>query len=93
MVKCAINYCTGKAKAKFPFPLNHPELCSQWIQTCCQDDPTWTPNQTSRVCEGHFTEVDYEIVPYGKAFRKKLRDGKKSDDRISLSEVKGADLG
>jgi hypothetical protein len=34
------------------------------------------PVASSRVCEVHFTEVDYETIPYGKTFRKKLREGK-----------------
>ena len=79
MVKCSVNFCQSKSRSKlnsFQFPLNDHELCGQWIQTCCNDDPNWTPTQSSRVCEVHFTEVDFEHIPYGKTFRKKLRDGK-----------------
>ncbi len=76
--KCSVYLCPTKPRSKlsfFPFPLNNPELCGQWIQTCCRDEPDWTPDSGSRVCEAHFTEVDYETVPFGKTFRKKLREG------------------
>lgn len=93
MVKCSVNLCPGKAKSKFPFPHNNHELCSQWIQTCCQDDPNWTPNPASRVCEVHFNEIDFEIVPYGKTFRKKLREGETNLDHKIYTVIKFDPIG